>query len=402
MKEQVAKIIGECLKELKVKFSETQIISLIETPPNSSLGDFAFPCFPLSPIMKMSPNEIAIQLRSKIKKKPKGFDSIESSGPYLNFFVDRKSLAKDLVHQIIEEGEDFGKTDIGKGEKVLVEHTSINPNASPHVGRTRNAIIGDSLVKILQFLNFNPEVHYYVNDVSKQIAMLVLADADKLKFESMLKKYIEISGKVKKSKKLEQEVFKILNLLEKNNPEIKEKFRKITETCVKGQAKILSQIGIEYNVFDYESDYLEQSREILSQLEKTGKLVKDDVGRLVLNQEGTSVENKMKAPFLVLTRNDGTGLYPLRDLAYTLHKMSLAKKNLLVLGEDQKLYFEQLKEALKLLHSESPDVVHYSFVLLKESTVKAVCIKFLTMFSSNRDFRKYSSTSPTPFPLRNT
>ena len=74
----------------------------------------------------------------------------------------------------------------------------------------------------------------------------------------------------------------------------------------------------------------------------------------------------MKAPVFVLTRSDGTGLYPLRDFAYTIDKLKKAKKNIIVLGEDQKLYFEQLKEVLKLMKTNAPKVVHYSFILLKE------------------------------------
>jgi len=72
----------------------------------------------------------------------------------------------------------------------------------------------------------------------------------------------------------------------------------------------------------------------------------------------------MKTPVLVLTRNDGTGLYPLRDIAYTIDKGKKGR-NIIVLGEDQKLYFEQISEALKLLNKPCPEVVHYSFVLLK-------------------------------------
>ena len=69
---------------------------------------------------------------------------------------------------------------------------------------------------------------------------------------------------------------------------------------------------------------------------------------------------------MVLTRNDGTSLYQLRDLAYTIEKMEKTKNNLIVLGEDQKLYFQQLKSTLSLIGEKAPEVVHYSFILLKE------------------------------------
>ena len=75
----------------------------------------------------------------------------------------------------------------------------------------------------------------------------------------------------------------------------------------------------------------------------------------------------MKSPFLVLTRADKTSLYPLRDMAYTIDKINKKfEKNVIVLGEDQKLYFQQLKAALSLLNYKAPEVIHYSFVLLTE------------------------------------
>ena len=194
--------------------------------------------------------------------------------------------------------------------------------------------------------------------------MLVLAKAEKLKFESMLKKYIEISKKVEKSKKLEEKVFSLLNAFERKDKKTTSSFRKVTKTCVKGQEKILSELGIKYDYFDYESKFINEGKNILGQLEETGKLSKDEEGRMVLNQSGTSVENQMKSPFLVLTRSDGTGLYPLRDLSYTIEKNNRAEKNIIVLGEDQKLYFQQISEALKLLGLKSPQVIHYSFILL--------------------------------------
>jgi len=364
MKEAVIRVLKKVLVKNRINLKDEEIENLVETPPSSELGDFAFPCFVLAEKLKKNPVQIAMELRKDIDESE--FEDVQSSGAYLNFFVDRKKFAGQLIKQILEKKEKFGSFDIGHGKKALVEHTSINPNASPHVGRARNAVIGDSIVRILNFLNYKTEIHYYVNDVSKQIAMLVLGKADKLKFGAMLKKYMDISKKVEKSKELEKKIFSLLYQFESGDKSVVKRFNKITQTCVKGQAKVLSDLGIHYDYFDYESSYLEKAKKILSMLGKTGKLFKDEAGRFVLNQEGTSVENKMKAPFLVLTRNDGTGLYPLRDIAYTADKMQMAEKNVIILGEDQKLYFQQISEALKLLGFSSPEVIHYSFILVKE------------------------------------
>ncbi len=220
-KDMIVKSLKKVLAKNKVSLSDEEIENLIETPPSQEMGDFAFPCFVLAKSMKKNPKDIALKLREDIDLT--GFEDIKAEGAYLNFFVNRKKFAVKIVREILEEKEKYGSLDIGKGKKALVEHTSINPNASPHVGRARNAIIGDSIVRILKFLNYKTEVHYYVNDVSKQIAMLVLGKADKLKFESMLKKYIDISKKVKNSKKLEQSQFSLVLPVAKTSKEKKSK-----------------------------------------------------------------------------------------------------------------------------------------------------------------------------------
>ncbi|MFQ5531125.1 MAG: arginine--tRNA ligase [Candidatus Nanoarchaeia archaeon] len=366
MRNIVVKVLNKALKEERINLKPKEIDSFIEIPPDSEMGDFAFPCFYLASKLKMTPHEVALQIRQNIGTPPKAFQDIRVSGGYVNFVVDRKKFTESIIKEVILQKQDYGKLHLGRGEKVLVEHTSINPNASPHVGRARNAIIGDSIVRILRFMDYKPEVHYYVNDVSKQIAMLVLAKAEKLNFDSMLKAYSRISKKVSRSQKMELEVFSLLEEFEKGNKTVSRKFKKIVDTCVKGQKEILGNLGINYDVFDYESSYLSKTKHLLTLFEKTKKLFKDKEGRIVLDQKGTSVQVQMKSPILVLTRSNGTGLYPVRDLAYTIDKIQQSKKNILVLGEDQKLYFQQIKEALALLKLNAPQVVHYSYILLRK------------------------------------
>ncbi|MFH1801380.1 MAG: arginine--tRNA ligase [archaeon] len=366
MKKPVVDLLKKVLKEKNIELKEEEIENLIETPPSVEMGDYAFPCYFLSRELKQSPNKIALELRSKIGTPPSDFQDIQTAGPYINFFLDRKKFAALLLKEVLSKKNNFGKKDIGKGKKAVVEHTSINPNAPPHVGRVRNAIIGDSIVQMLKFFNYKPEVHYYVNDVSKQIAMLVLAGAEKMSFDGMLKKYIEICRKVSKSKKLEKQVFEILEKFENKDKDITKKFKKITKTCVEGQKKILLEMGINYDFFDYESSFLNEGKDLLSNLKKSGKLQTDSDGRIVLDLKDTAVEKQMKVPVLVLTRSNRTGLYPLRDISYTLYKMKISNNNIIVLGEDQKLYFQQIKEALKLIGAPPPEVVHYSYILISE------------------------------------
>lgn len=347
---EVGKGLKDFVKEVK-----------LEVPKNKEFGDYAFACFELAKLKKKNPAEIAKELAEKLSKKFK----VKAIGPYVNFFADKGELAKKVVSAVLEKKEKYGSIDLGKGKKILVEHTSINPNSSPHVGRARNAIIGDSIVRILKFCNYKPEVHFYVNDVGKQIAMLVYGAKGKINFDELLKVYVKINKDAEDNPELNLKVFELLNKLEKGDKKVKEKFKNVVETCINGQKKIFEELGIKYDYFDYESKYLfsKQTDEILKRLEKTGKLFTDKDGRKVLDMDGYNLA--MKMPLFVLTRGDGTSLYGLRDIAYTTEKMEKCKENIIVLGEEQKLYFQQIKIALEMLKKEAPRVVHYSFVLLQ-------------------------------------
>ena len=255
------------------------------------------------------------------------------------------------------------------GKKTLVEHTSINPNASPHIGRARNAILGDSIVNILRFNDYDVEVHYFVNDIGKQIAMLVLASREKeqFDFEDVLQMYVDINKKVKEDSELENEVFEILNKLENGDKSIIDEFRKIVKICINGQTAIFNELGINYDFFDYESEFILNGdvEKVLSDLKKTNMLFEAEDGRLAINQESYNIP--VKCPVLVVTRANKTSLYPLRDIAYTIYKDKIGKdRNIVVLGEDQRVYFKQISAALDLLGYKAPEVVHYSFVLLPD------------------------------------
>jgi len=343
----------EIIKILKKEVGDVEL----EVPQDKKFGDYSLPCFVLSKKFKKNPNEIAKELEKRLKNKL----NVKAVGPYLNFFEDDvTNVLKNIL-----KNKNYGSVNLGKKKKILIEHTSINPNASPHVGRARNALIGDSLVRILKFVNYKPEVHYFVNDVGKQIAMLVLGcrKTSGITFEKLLKIYVKIN---EQADELQDEIFDLLYKLENGDKDVRREFRDVVNICLKGQAKILGKLGIKYDYYDFESKYLwdKETENILKKLEKTGKLFIDEEKRNVLDLKDFKLA--MRIPVFVLTRGDGTSLYGLRDIAYTIDKLKRAKDNILVLGEDQKLYFEQLKAALSLLGEDFPKVVHYSFVLLTE------------------------------------
>ena len=91
MKEQVIKLIKETLDDFEATLPEAEIRSLVEIPPSTELGDFAFPCFQLAKLLKDNPHDIALQVREKMTNLPGEFEDVKVIGPYLNFFMNRKN-----------------------------------------------------------------------------------------------------------------------------------------------------------------------------------------------------------------------------------------------------------------------------------------------------------------------
>ncbi len=361
-------IESKLISYLKIVLNEDKIF--LETLSESQQGDVALPCFKYAKKLKKNPQIIAEEIQSVIENnKPEYIEKIQSVGGYVNFYYNRTMVMENTIKEVLVKGEEYGSSMIGKNKKALIEHTSINPNASPHIGRARNALIGDFLVRLMKFQGYQVETQYFVNDVGKQIAMLVLAGKNKKQvlFKGLLEEYIEINRKMETDPNLEKEVFELLNKLEKGDKGVRELFKNVVDICIKGQTEILKKLGIHYDIFQYESDYIFNNRidELLETFRRIDRLEEDEHGRLYLDLEDFDLP--MKSPSLVLTRNDKTSLYPLRDIAYTIDKVNTnSELNIVVLGEDQKLYFKQICAALQILGYKTPQAVHYSFVLLKE------------------------------------
>lgn len=358
-KNQIIRAIQKNYPELEVIFS---------VPPNVETGHMSIPCFQFGKVLKKSPQEIAVKLTELIK--PMFFiEKVEFAGGYLNCFIFEDILFEVIITDVLNQKEKYGSNQSGLNKTALIEHTSINPNASPHVGRARNALIGDSIVRLLRFERYMVEVHYFVNDIGKQIAMLLLGaqKREKVTFHDLLDLYIDINNQLNSNPELEQEIFNLLYQLESGNEIVRRQFKDLVNICINGQTDILKELGIKYDIFDYESDYLfsDRLKGLLEELNASGELEEDAEERYVLNQSKYNLP--VKAPYLVLTRKDKTSLYPLRDIAYTIDKVKRKPdRNIIVLGEDQKLYYRQISAALDLLGYEAPEVVHYSFVLLAE------------------------------------
>jgi arginyl-tRNA synthetase len=349
-----------------------------EVPPNLALGDVALRTFELARKLKMAPPRIASSIAESVAFGPE-VTSVSAAGPYVNFKLDRSRFAREIVAAALTGGKAFGSSNDGQGRKALVEHTSINPNASPHVGRARNAMLGDGIVRLLRFQGYEVEVHYYVNDMGRQIGLLVLVIEERMgsllepgavdiPFDDVLQVYVEANARAKEDPAFAEKGYELLARMEQGDAEVQAKFRAVTDLCLKGQLAVLARLGASYDVFDHESDYVKDARldEIVAALRERDAVFTDEDERLVvdLSKIGHKPE---EGRYFVLLRGNGSSMYGYRDLAYTIDKMERgADLNLIVLGEDHKLYAEQVALILAAAGKPTPEPIHYSYILLKE------------------------------------
>jgi arginyl-tRNA synthetase len=142
----------------------------IEIPADKSHGDFAAnTAMVCAKAFRLPPRKIAELICDKIDLNGSLFERSEIAGPgFMNFFLGRKWFS-DVVENVLSEKENFGKTELGKGKKVLVEFVSANPTGPMHIGNARGGAIGDCLASVLQWAGYHAEREFYVNDAGNQI-----------------------------------------------------------------------------------------------------------------------------------------------------------------------------------------------------------------------------------------
>jgi arginyl-tRNA synthetase len=338
-----------------------------EEPPNPDMGDMATSvAFQLAGTLKKSPVEIAQKI-TEVIKIDSPFERVESTGPYINFYLDYESFSK-MVLKIVDEN--YGSLE-NKDSKVILEHTSANPNGPLHIGHIRNAIIGDCLARVLSAAGYHVETQYYVNDMGRQIAMIVWGlqnlshqmNSEEKPDVEIGKLYLKVNQALKENPEIKDQVSGILKVYEEENqPELEEQFKGVVKKCLEGVKDTSNRLHINHDRFVWESQFVRNGsvERILKTLENY--TTQNDVLYLDLTDYGIEKE-------LILTRSDGTSLYTTRDLAYHLQKSEQSDVVVDVLGSDHKLAIDQLKIALGFLGGKSPDVIFYEFITLPEGSM---------------------------------
>jgi arginyl-tRNA synthetase len=372
-KDQAAAALAKGLRRLGVKEVGAALNALDVAPEGR--GDFAFPCFGLAKELRKAPGAIAADLVGFVEL-PGPFERVEAAGPYVNFTLRPDALAHSVLSAVLEEKALYG-TEPDNGRRVIVEHTSANPNGPFHVGRARNPIIGDTMARVLRGAGFDVETQYYVNDMGKQVAILVWAlskfrpdelpavERDKPDHD-YVRYYQKASPLMEADQEVNDAVQRLLSAYEGGDDTVGEKFRKASQRVLDGMEASLARINVTVDHFVWESQFVEDgsARSVVDGLRKAPCAGQEE-GAWFLDLKDHGIHGRDARFFF--TRKDGTTLYTTRDVAYHLYKLAHCDLAVNVLGEDHKLESQQLSVALRLLGQKKlPEVLFYSFVSLPE------------------------------------
>ena len=369
-KKEIAEIIAKNLEGL----TEDEIKSMIEIPQDQSMGDYAFPCFRLAKTMRKAPNLIAAELAEKLQGE-KLFSEVSPVNAYVNMFVSREEMMKSTVSEVLEEKENFGRSDIGGNKKVIVEFSSPNIAKPFHIGHIRSTVIGNSLSKIYDALGYDVFKINHLGDYGTQFGKMICAyrrwgnreDVINSPIKTLLGYYTKFHVEVEEHPELEDEARAIFTKLEQGSKEEVELWQWFREESLKEFQRVYDMLGIEFDSYNGESFYSDKMPRFEKELSDKG-LLQESKGAQVVDLE------EYKLGTALIKKSDGSSLYITRDIAAAVYRKENYDfyKNIYVVATQQNLHFQQLFKIIELMgYDWANQCVHVPFgmVRLEEGTM---------------------------------
>ncbi len=355
--------------------SSEELGKLIEIPQESSRGDYAFPCFVLAKTLRRNPVEIAKEFSNKLKNS-KGFEKIEAVGPYINFFMDKKKLAIEVLKKVEKEKEKYGKNASGKNKVFMIEFSQPNTHKAFHVGHIRGTSLGEAIARIKEFSGYRVIRANYSGDTGMHIAKWLWCynkfhKKEKIRNEEswFAKIYVEAVQELEENEAGEAEVLEINRKLdERVDKNLMKLWRNTRKMSIDSWKPIYNDLNVKFNKHFFESAVEKDGKKIAQELIKKGIAIVDD-GATILNLKNYNLG------IWVLLRRDGTVLYSAKDLALAKEKFSKYKidESLVITSVEQNLHFQQLRKTLELMRFNWEKYQHkgYESVRLPEGKMSS-------------------------------
>jgi len=347
-KQAIAELIANNLPENTI--SAAEIAGAMEVPPDTAMGDFAFPCFRLSKAMRKSPVMIADGLKSAISAPFIG--RIDSVKGYLNFYIDRATYAREIVNAVLSQGENYGSDNSGAGKTALVEYSSINIAKRFHIGHLSTTMIGESLYRLHKFMGYNTVSINHLGDWGTQFGKMIAAyklwgdreTVEKGGVDEMVKLYVRFNAESKDNEELSNLGRKWFKAIEDGDPEALEIFRWFKDVTLKDAERVYDMLGVKFDSYAGESFYIDKIPALLDEMNAKG-ILKEDQGAQIVDLSYYGMP-----PFIII-KSDGTTIYATRDMAAIKYRHDTYNfdKLMYVVAYQQDLHFRQLFKTCELM-----------------------------------------------------
>ena len=347
---------------------------VVEEPKKAELGDISIPVFALiKPLGKKLPD-----ITAEVCEVIKGFDlpleNISAVGGFVNMFISREKIAKIVLAKCIEAGAEYGKSNVGEGKNITLDYSSPNIAKSFSIGHLRSTMIGNSLKKIYDKCGYSTYGINYLGDWGTQFGKMIVAyktwgDKEKIladPINELTALYVKFHKEAVDHPELEDKAREAFRKMELRDPEYLELWEKIRELSLKESEQIYKILEVTFDSYRGEAFYNDKMDSVVEELESKGLLVEDNGAQIV------KLGDDM--PPALIKRSDGGSLYITRDIAAVLYrkKMLNFSKILYVVGNEQKLHFEQLKNVVKKMgYDFADDIIHVNFGLYLTNGKKA-------------------------------
>ncbi|HZI64864.1 MAG TPA: arginine--tRNA ligase [Thermoanaerobaculia bacterium] len=332
LKRELAGLLGAVIRDLYGIEHEP----VVEVPPRRELGDIALPAgLHLARALRKSPRQIAQEIAAAWPASPLVRERRVEGAGYLNLYLDRAAVASRLLEAPL-------LTPAATPEKVIVEHTNINPNKAAHIGHLRNAVLGDILARSLRALGHRVEIQNYIDDTGVQLADVVVGFADLRRMSApqvaalpepfdfyCWDLYAEVGRWYTEDEARQEARRETLHALESGTGERAELGRLIARRVVRRHLGTMRRLGIGYDLLTHESHILGLHffAAAFERLKAAGAVRLESAGKnrgcwvmpLSESEEFAGLED----PDKVIVRSDGTVTYVGKDIAYQLWKFGL-------------------------------------------------------------------------------
>ncbi|CAH1211251.1 arginine--tRNA ligase [Paenibacillus sp. JJ-223] len=343
---------------------EMEVRNMLEVPPQPEMGDLAFPCFALAKSLRKAPAAIAASIAESLQGS--GIEAV-SAGPYVNIRFNRVEAAVSMLNELMKPG--FGKLDLGQGERVVIDMSSPNIAKPFGIGHLRSTVIGAALYRMYQEAGYAPVSVNHLGDWGTQFGKQIAAykrwgDDEALLAEPIrtsLELYVRFHEEAEQDPSLETEAREWFRKLEQGDEEARKLWSFFVEVSMKEFDRMYERLHVAFDYTLGESFYNDKMGAVVEELRDKGLLEESD-GALVVR-----LDEENMPPCLII-KQDGTTIYPTRDLATAVyrHDVMKADKMLYVVGGEQKLHFRQVFAVLSRMgHKWSAHCEHIPFGLMR-------------------------------------